>query len=331
MKQRPERIFLTWLPFSSRSQTLAENFHAQAIYFRYLADKHNLFKALLRYLVMTLHTCFLVLRRRPRLVFVMNQPIFLPLTLFLLSRFLKVHYVIDSHSGLFNKARWKWALPVMKYAYRHSLFSIVTNEEHRQLVSSWGAKVEILGALTVGDEPVEPFPRPKQPCLVVIGTFAEDEPTAQILEAARQLPEIVFFVTGALKYAPAELVENAPANVTFTDFQPRPKYVGLVQAMDGAVILVKKDQVMQRGAYEAMSWGVPIITSDWRILRENFYRGALFTDNSPASIVKCVQELFGNLEFYRMEIQKLRTEKKEIWDHHINRINTFIAEGLSLY
>jgi glycosyltransferase involved in cell wall biosynthesis len=328
MKRRPERIFLTWLPFSSRSQTLAENFHAEAVYFRYLADKHNALKALLRYLIMTLHTCFLVVRYRPRLVFVMNQPVFLPLTLFLLSRFLKVQYVIDSHSGLFNKARWKWALPMMKYAYRHSLFSIVTNEEHQRLVESWGAQVEVLGALTVGSEPVEPFARPKQPCLAVIGTFAEDEPTAEILAAARQLPEVAFFVTGSLKHAPAELVENAPENVTFTDFQPRPKYVGLVQAMDGALILVKKDQVMQRGAYEAMSWSVPIITSDWRILRENFYRGALFTDNSPESIVKCIRELFDNLEFYRTEIQKLRSEKKESWDHHITRINAFIAERL---
>lgn len=328
MKGRPERIFLTWLPFSSRSQTLAENFHAQAVYFSYLSDKHNALKAVIRYLMMTIHTCFLVFRRRPRLVFVMNQPVFLPLTLFLLSRFLKVQYVIDSHSGLFNKARWKWALPIMKYAYRYSLFSIVTNEEHRRLVSSWGAKAEVLGALTVGDEPVEPFARPNQPCLVVIGTFAEDEPTAEILEAARQLPEIAFFVTGALKHAPAEIVESAPANVTFTDFQPRPKYVGLVQAMDGALILVKKDQVMQRGAYEAMSWSVPIITSDWRILRENFYRGALFTNNSAASIVKCIRELFGNLEFYKSEIQKLRSEKKEVWNHQITRINTFIAERL---
>ncbi|RJP79153.1 MAG: glycosyltransferase family 1 protein [Candidatus Zixiibacteriota bacterium] len=325
----PERVFLTWLPYSRRSQTLAANFQAEPVYFRYLAGKHNVPKAVLRYLVMTVHTILLVLRRRPRLVFVMNQPIFLPLTLFLLHFLTRVRYVVDSHSGLFIKPQWRWSLPMMKYVYRYSLFSIVTNQRHRELVTSWGANVEVLGALSVDHEEVEPFTRPEGPCLVVIGTFAEDEPTREVIEAARQLPQVRFFVTGAVKNAPPDLVSGAPDNVTFTDFQPRPRYVGLVQAMDGAMILVKNDNVMQMGAYEAMSWAVPIVTSDWPVLRENFYRGAIFTDNSTADIVRAVRELLERRDYYREEIARLRTEKRQAWDQQIGRINGFIQQRLS--
>jgi glycosyltransferase involved in cell wall biosynthesis len=320
----PNRVFLTWLPYSRRSQTLAANFRAKPVYFAYLAGRSNLLRIAVRYLIMMGHTVGYILRHRPKLVFVMNQPIFLPLTVYLLSRIIKFKYVIDSHSGLFVKRRWSWSLPLMQYAYRHSLFSIVTNQVHRDLVQSWGTRVEVLGALSVDQEPVETVPRPEGPCLAVVGTFAQDEPTQEVIEACRHLPEVRFFITGSLKKAPPELVAGAPPNVTFTDFQPRPKYVGLVQAMDGVIVLVKNDNVMQMGAYEAMSWAIPIITSDWPVLRENFYRGALFVDNSPAKIAEAVHKLFAEYDVFKQEIALLRTERRQAWDENINRINEFI-------
>jgi glycosyltransferase involved in cell wall biosynthesis len=321
------RVFLTWLPYSQRSQTLAESFGATPVYFGYLSGSPSAFKAVVRYFLMTFHTVGFLVRYRPRLVFVMNQPVFLPLVVYLLSFLFSYKYVIDSHSGLFNKPEWRWSLPLMKYAYRRSLFSIVTNREHQELVESWGARVEVLGALMVGEEPVKAFARLAGPCFVVIGTFASDEPTAEVLEACRQMPDWHFYVTGSLKKAPRSLVEHAPPNVTFTDFMLRPNYVGLVQAMDGAIILVKNDNVMQRGAYEAMSWAVPIITSNWPLLRDTFCRGTLFVDNSPGQIVGAVRQLVERPEFFRSEIRRLQQECAAKWEAEIGRINRFLAEA----
>jgi len=328
MRPYSERIFITWLPYSQRSQTLAESFGADPIYFGYLAGKGNPLKIALRYFLMAFHTLCLIMRRRPKLAFVMNQPVFLPLSVFMLSFIIRTRYVIDSHSGLFNKPQWTWSLPLMKYAYRRSLFSIVTNQQHRNLLASWGVRVEVLGALLLRDEPVEPFQKPDRLCMAVIGTFAADEPTAEVLEACRRLPDVQFYVTGALKNAPKELIQNAPPNVTFTDFQPRPKYVGLVQAMDGAIILVENDNVMQRGAYEAMSWKIPIITSDWPILRESFNRGALFVDNTAAKIAAAVQELLLHHAKFKREIANLQAEGRQVWQAQISRINAFIRQSL---
>jgi len=322
-----ERVFLTWLPYSQRSQTLAENFGARPVYFRYLSGSRSTLKAVTRYVLMTFHTIGYIVRRRPGLVFVMNQPVFLPLVVFLLSFVFDYKYVIDSHSGLFNKREWRWSLPLMKYAYRRSLFSIVTNREHQELVESWGGRVEVLGALTVGEEPVKPFARPAGPCFVVIGTFASDEPTAEVLEACRRLPDCRFYVTGSLRKAPRNLTDQAPPNVTFTDFMERPAYVGLVRAMDGAIVLVKNENVMQRGAYEAMSWAVPIITSDWQLLRDTFHRGALFVDNSPDQIVTAVRQLVERPAFFLSEIRALREERAAKWEADIGRINRFLVEA----
>jgi glycosyltransferase involved in cell wall biosynthesis len=98
--------------------------------------------------------------------------------------------------------------------------------------------------------------------------------------------------------------------------------------MDGAIILVKNDNVMQMGAYEAMSWAVPIITSDWPVLRENFYRGTLFVDNSPEAISQAVQELLSRRDHYRQEIALLRAERRQAWDEQIGRINDFIVQHI---
>jgi glycosyltransferase involved in cell wall biosynthesis len=322
----PGRVFLTWLPFSQRSQTLAESFRANPVYFGYLAGGRNPAKAALRYLVMTLHTIGFIARHRPRLIFVMNQPVFLPLTVYLLSFLFRYHYVIDSHSGLFNKREWNWALPLMEDVYRRSLFSVVTNRTHQTLVQSWGTRVEVLGALMLGDEPIEKFSRPRDPSLVIIGTFAGDEPTAEVIEACRRMPEFRFFLTGSLKRAPASLLEHAPDNVTLTGFMTRPSYVGMVRSMDAAIVLVKHDNVMQRGAYEAMSWAVPIITSDWRLLRQTFYRGTLFVDNSPDQIEWAVRQLVDHLDFYKQEISHLRDERAAKWQQDIARINSLIQQ-----
>ncbi len=326
MKSYRDRVFITWLPYSRRSQTLAENFGAKPIFFGYLAGKHNIPKAVLRYTIMTIHTIGYVILMRPKVVFVINQPVFLPLILFALSQITGVKYVIDSHSGMFIKAQWKWSLPLMKYAYRHSLFSIVTNQSHKELTESWGAKIEVLGALSVDEVAVKPFSRPEDPAVVIIGSFASDEPTKEIIEACRKQPDIKFFMTGAIKNAPKELISNAPENLKFTDFLTLENYVGLVQSMDAAIILVTNDDVMQRGAYEAMSWAVPIITSDWKVLRDSFYRGAVFVDNTPDEIVCAVKEIISNLDEYKKEITALRLEHSQVWDKNIAGINAYIEE-----
>jgi glycosyltransferase involved in cell wall biosynthesis len=258
----------------------------------------------------------------------MNQPIFSSMTIFMLSIFTDVKYVIDSHSGLFNKPQWKWSLPLMKYVYRNSLFSIVTNQTHKKLTESWGARIEVLGALSVGDEKVTPFDRPDEPCMVIIGSFAADEPAEEIIEACSSMPDVKFYMTGDLTNAPQELVNSAPENLVFTGYLKRSEYVGLVQAMDAAMILVTNDDVMQMGAYEAMSWAVPIITSDWAVLRENFFRGAVFVDNSPGDIIRAVHEVLDNLEEFRKEILALRKDRQKMWDEKIARINKYIEENI---
>ena len=61
-----------------------------------------------------------------------------------------------------------------------------------------------------------------------------------------------------------------PANVSFTGFISYAEYLGLLQDSTGVMVLTTRDNTMQRGAYEALSLAVPIITSDFKVLRDCF-------------------------------------------------------------
>ena len=67
--------------------------------------------------------------------------------------------------------------------------------------------------------------------VTVVNSFKEDEPLQEVLQAARSLPEVKFFITGNTgKANPQTLVAGAPGNVSFTGFLPTERYYGLLNA-----------------------------------------------------------------------------------------------------
>jgi glycosyltransferase involved in cell wall biosynthesis len=317
--QSHPRIFLNWVKYSSRSETIAKAFDAEPFYIPYLQKKGILY-VLLRYACASFHSIIFLAWRRPKVVFVMNQPVFLPMLVYLMSFILRFRYVVDSHSGLFNKKRWIWAQPLMRSVCRRSLCTIVTNNNHKAIVEQWGASVAVLSTMIVADEGATRRFICDRPSIVVIGTFAEDEPTAEVFQAASLCPSVQFYVTGDYSAAKPEIIMLRPANIEFTGFLKREEYISLVKSADAAMILVTTDNTMQRGAYEAMSWGTPIITSDWPILKGVFSKGAVFVNNQAQEIAKGVATFMAKKELLRTEIQSLKAEREYEWQRWVQHI-----------
>jgi glycosyltransferase involved in cell wall biosynthesis len=314
-----DRIFLNWVAHCTRSEVLAQAFNTKIFFIPYLQRKGIIFTSL-RYLCALIATTGLLLWRRPKLVFAMNQPVFLPILVYLLSFINRCQFVVDSHSGLFNKKKWMWAQPLMKWVCRRSVFTIVTNTVHKEIVESWGADVEILGSLIVPDHGSKQISIDHPQTIVVIGTFAEDEPTLEVLRAASLCSKVQFYMTGDYRKASRAVLEMRPQNLSFTGFLKQEEYISLVKSVDGAMILVTNDNTMQRGAYEAMSWGIPIITSDWAILRDAFPKGVVFVQNDMAGIVDGVADFFQRKEQLKLEIQELRCETSYEFERRIREI-----------
>ena len=66
------------------------------------------------------------------------------------------------------------------------------------------------------------------PNVVFVGTFAFDEPLDVLLEAAADLRDVHFHVTGDTRVADQALLAGAPPNVMFTGFRPYDAYLGLL-------------------------------------------------------------------------------------------------------
>ena len=181
------------------------------------------------------------------------------------------------------------------------------------MVRGWGVR-----AMIVRDVPVY-FAKPAHTKLdgacnmTLVSTFTQDEPVDLFFQAAAKLPDISFHVTGNYRRADERVLALKPDNVRLTGFLSDAEYVGLLLASDAVISLTTYDNTMQRGAYEAMYLGRPVITSNFELLRRHFRKGAVHVDNTVESVVEGVCRMRRGLERFRVEVEELKSERLDEW------------------
>ncbi|NIV10321.1 MAG: glycosyltransferase [Aliifodinibius sp.] len=158
--------------------------------------------------------------------------------------------------------------------------------------------------------------------IAFVSTFAKDEPLDAVLEAARSLPDVNFYITGNKQKKPASFFEDAPPNVTFTGFlDPDQEYPGLLRAVDAVMVLTTRNHTLQLGGCEAASVGKPLITSDWPYLKEVFPKGTVYVSDSADSIVEGIRQVEKNYTQLAVDIVQLREEGQQEWTLKIHQLN----------
>lgn len=283
------------------------------VYYPFLGS--NYFTILFKYLFQTIKTFTILWRQRPDVIFVMAPPITACFPVYLYVQLFPAGYIIDSHTMALLGERWKRISFIHRFFSRRAMTTIVTNDYLKAIIDDWKAPVTI-----VSDVPIE-FHHVKMPhkksgfAITLINTFSDDEPLENFMMAAKELPDIQFYITGSLKQAKKKKrrVDYNLPHVQFTDFLSTDAYAGLLVASDGIVVLTTRDNTMQRGAYEAAYLGKPVITSHWGILKKTFYKGALFVDNTPEGILNGILEMRKNHDTYKKEMVSLLNKKKKLW------------------
>jgi glycosyltransferase involved in cell wall biosynthesis len=79
------------------------------------------------------------------------------------------------------------------------------------------------------------------------------------------------------------------------------------------ICLTTWDHTMQRGAYEAIFLGKPVITSNFQILRQVFHKGAVHVDITVEDIVRGLLQMKEHRERYEREALELRIERLNSW------------------
>lgn len=317
MQSKQKRLFLCWAPFHTRSESLAYYLDAECVFLSIdnrPAWMPNILFALMKYVIAAFRSWSVLRATRPEVVLLQNPPIFSGLVLWCYGFFHDTRYVFDTHSGAFTLSRWARFEFLHKFLARRALLSLLHNEPLTRRVEEWGAP-----AMTVPDPPPRlpegnDYPLKGEFNIVMICMYSADEPVGVVIEAARALPDVHFYITGSLKRASAGLLDNLPDNVTPTDFLSKEDYSGLLRGCDAVICLTLNDNTMQCGAHEAVELARPIITSDWPVLKEYFSCGVAHTNNSAEAIIAAVRDVRIRYSYYKNEIKVLREEHREHWE-----------------
>jgi hypothetical protein len=236
-------------------------------------------------------------------------------------------FAIDSHSGAFLDRRWRWSLGVHRLVSREALVTIVHNRSQEAIVRQWGCRYCVI-SFTPGDYPAGiAFLPERHPSVAVINTFARDEPVRIVFEAARRLADVIFYVTGDPHAAPRRLLRAKPTNCILTGYVAYDRYIGLLRSVDAIMDLTLQDQALLMGGFEAVSLGVPLITSDWPILRDYFSMGTVHVANTSDSVCEGVRMALRDKAVLQQEIVLLRRDLQTEWEQKLVELKQFLVEG----
>jgi glycosyltransferase involved in cell wall biosynthesis len=309
--------YISWAPHCSRSDYTARELGGTShmVYWERLGSRPA--TIWLKYLGQTLWTWRLLARERPDAVFVMSPPPVAIVAVYLACLPTSTPFVVDAHSGAFQHPRWRWFQRLQFWLCRRAATTIVTNPHLASLLKANGARATI-----VPDVPVV-FPASGECApptaaeftVVCVTSFDRDEPIEAMIDAARRVPAVSFLMTGNPASPGGVRLRGLalPPNLRLTGFLDVVSYGALLRSAGAVMALTTDDHTMQRGAWEAVYQGTPVIVSDFPLLRQAFDEGAIHVDNSPEGIARGVLRMQAHALEYRAAVGRLRTRKMERW------------------
>jgi glycosyltransferase involved in cell wall biosynthesis len=307
--------YVSWAPHCSRSDSTARELGGTShmVYWGWLGSHPA--TIWLKYLGQTISTWTVLARERPDAVFVMTPPPVALVAVYIYCALRRIPFVVDAHSAAFGK-RWRLFQRLQFWLCRRAATTIVSNTHLAGLVRSHGGRTTIVPDVPIEFESAAAAPPDVNGFTVVcVTSFDRDEPIAAMVEAAKRLPGIGFLMTGNPAKGAQLLPGELPENLRLTGFLDTPTYGALLQHAGVVMALTTDDHTMQRGAYEAIYQGTPVIVSDFAILRQAFDEGAVQVDNSPDAIVRAVLRIRDSPEEFREAAGRLRARKRERWLH----------------
>jgi hypothetical protein len=223
-------------------------------------------------------------------------------------RLTRARLVGDFHNAGVNPPAARWLVP---WIVRRSELVIVSNRNLEKPIEAHGGR-----AMSIPD-PIPHFDVAAAPSsgafeVFFICSWASDEPIVEVLKAARivaeRAPGIVIAITGRPKLERVGWTEPVPANVHLTGFLSDHDFERRLLGASVVLDLTTRDDCMVCGAYEATSAEVPMVLSDNAPTRAYFRKGALFTDNSAASIAREILDAHARHAELRLEVSALKRE-----------------------
>lgn len=308
-------VFLVWDRQSIRATGIAKHIGASL---------HFLVTSPIKHPVLFIKTLRILRNERPGTIICQSPPItcaFIAMVYkYLFAGKSKPKVLIDAHTGAISRP---WSRNVSKMIMKHAAVNIVINEEQQNyLIQNYQIKPIVL------EDPIPDFTdillsANKQEgykiekkalfSVAVISSFAYDEPLQAVVEAALELTDVYFYITGDKKNADESLLIKKPDNVIFTGFLHYDIYIDLLQKVGVIMDLTTENTSIVAGGFEAVALEQPLIISNWLPLRRYFNKGTIYIDNSSDEIKKAIMLAKTKKEELSKEMHQLKIEKIKEW------------------
>jgi glycosyltransferase involved in cell wall biosynthesis len=322
---RPPIEAVAWTRFQPRTEALAAALGGTAKFFGDGFAGTHIAARPVSYVVKAVQTWRTLSRDDPRTVLVITPPVFAPLVAWLWCLTHRRPLVVDCHTGAFHSSRWAWARPVHRWLLRRVRVVLLHTEELREMVASWGAPAILVPDDLPDISEANPPVSVDRQRVSIAGSLDTNEPVAEVIEAARLLPEVEFRFTGDPSLIPEKVRSAAPPNVVLTGYLKYPFFLGELLGADVVGVFSTDPRIMNRAAFEAVGLGRPLVLSDLPALKGRFADAALFCANEPeeiASTLALAIQQRDELSALSVALQgKLRSQR----DTAVARLQSIIA------
>ncbi|WP_448604861.1 hypothetical protein [Thermoleptolyngbya sp.] len=324
-----KQLFIAWVRFQRRIESMEAYFKYESIYIS--VSLKNRFLKPVEYLVKCQKTLAMLWKSDPEVVWIQLPPSPLLYLIRIYKLFVnpKLRIVADCHNATFRKP-WL-SSPLVISLLNQCEVVIVHNDEVRKaaiVLGIYPERVVVLRdrVMQTSSEDLPSFLDKPRPWILFPCSFGTDEPISQVLEAARQAPNLTFIITGNVERAKGKHdLSSVPENVVFTGFLSKSRYDSLLCNTDLVLGLTKLDGIQLSVAGEAVGVGKPMVLADTKLLRTLFYQGAIYTDPlNPQSIAQsCYLALEKRFQL-ELEILEMRKDTDRNWLESADHVKRFI-------
>lgn len=320
-------IWLTW-EHQRRSIVLSEEFKCD---FHELLTKH---KGLRRYVNLCSKTLRILLREKTQCLFVQNPSMILTSLAALYKIFFpRTVLVVDRHSNFFAVSESILGnmghRAMSKFTLSMADITIVTNDHLKNLVERDRGRALVLQDKIPMLVKKKDLKLQGKHNVLFICSFDQDEPYAEVLEAAKLIsPDTFIYVTGNYnKIRSNEVFAELPSNVVLLGYVSDQDYIDYMFAVDIVVVLTNWEHTLLCGAYEAVCAEKPLILSDKEDLLTYFNRGVVKTKNIATDIATAIQCAIKEEQELKKEIKNLKAELSEKWQEKFSLTKEEIASA----
>jgi len=309
--------FYAWVSFQRRPVSMQSDF-GYDLKFLKNTSKSKLLKPI-DYLLKGSRTVYNLIKDRPNELWIQLPPTPL-LSIALLYKKInkKAVLIVDCHNGTFW-GKWK------KYLKTDQLNKCDLIIAHNSVIRDIALELGVDGnkMMVLETKPAEkkitrevPAKTSDRPQVLMPCSFNIDEPVEVVFDAAKQIPNVDILISGPSERGISRFdYSKKPDNIKLLGYLSSEEYETTFRQSDIVLGLTTEYHIQLSVANEATGFEVPMVISDTKLLRELFYKGAIYVETLNAtSIASGIVEALDKKLVMREEVAQLKKERMIKWN-----------------